>query len=324
MTRTKVTGRKHLKIRGPVIYAGNHTSTLDALLFIALLPAETTFVGPGDFKLMWPANWVIKLAGVIPMKRGSVDREGLRHLRDVLAQQGRLAMFPEGGTWEKPINDVKPGAAYLSHAAEAWIVPVGIGGTYQAWQKIARFRRPKVQVTIGQPLAPIMVSKDRKRRQHELEVASIDLMRHIYDLLPPDTRAYYDRMARLTFRGALTFRPDTVTPPDVSLDALAELISKPNLFSPLHRNARLPLVPFVNHSRFYPAATMKVAVTALFDAFAAGDYSEYLEYRLGNVKAAKVRAALEAISAVMDGAAAAGAQVCFTPTVIEAPSDALY
>ena len=316
LTRTSITGREHLNTAGPVIFAANHTSTFDALLLITLLPPDTTLIGPGDFPLLWPANWVVKWAGLILMKRGSVDREGLKRMIDPLKAGGRLAMFPDGGTWEKPIDDVKSGANYLSHATGARIVPMGFGGTYQIWTRILRLQFPRVTVRIGSPLPPTTVSEDRKRRQDDLQAAAVDLMRRIYDLLPVDTQAHYDRQGRLEFSGALRFRPDNRPVPDVSFDALAELVSKPNLFSPLYRNARLPVRPFVRAGRYVPARQMKRAADALHAAFSAGDFAGYLEYRLGETKAAEIRTALAAISASIDGAGD-GIQVAFVPRVVE-------
>jgi 1-acyl-sn-glycerol-3-phosphate acyltransferase len=300
MTRTTISGREYLQTEGPVIFAGNHTSTFDALLLITLLPPDSIFIGPGDFKLLWPANLVIKYAGLILMKRGSVDREGLKRMIDALNGGGRLAMFPEGGTWEKPIPDVKSGVNYLSLTTSARIVPMGFSETYQIWVRMLKLQFPRVTVKIGPPLPPT-VSTDRKRRQEELQAAAVDLMSTIYTLMSPETRAFYDRQARLTFSGALCFQPNGITAPDVPLAALAELVSKPNLFSPLHRNARLPVRPFVRLGHYYPAPRMKRAVDALQGAFAEGDYAGYLEYRLGEGKAAEIRAALAAISAALDG-----------------------
>mgnify|MGYP002682236209 CR=1 FL=1 len=50
--------------------------------------------------------------------------------------------------------------------------------------------------------------------------------------------------------------------------ALAELVAKPNLFSPLHRNARLPVRPFVRQGRFVRPRAMKRAADALAGALA--------------------------------------------------------
>jgi 1-acyl-sn-glycerol-3-phosphate acyltransferase len=317
LTRTTITGRENLDVEGPVIYTANHASTFDALLLLILVPLDTLFVGPGDFRLLWPANWAVQFMGVVLMKRGSVDREGLKRMLDALKAGGRLALFPEGGTWEKPIHDVKSGATYLSQATGARLVPMGFGGTYRVWVRMLRLRFPRITVHIGAPLPPTQVSDDRKRRQDELQAAAVDLMRRIYDLLPPDTQARYDRLARQQFSGALRFRPDALQPPDVPLDALAELVVKPNLFSPLRLNARLPVRPFARYGRYVPPRRMKKAADALQRAFAEGDFSGYLEYRLGEAKAAEIRAALAAISVAMDEAEARGATVAFVPTVTE-------
>lgn len=317
LTRTTITGREYLDTPGPVIYAGNHCSTFDALMLITLMPPDTLFVGPGDFKLLWPANWIVRYAGLILMKRGAVDREGLKQMIDALKAGGRLGMFPDGGTWEKPIRDVKNGATYLSHTTGAQIVPLGYGGTYQVWSKIARLRFPRITITIGAPLPPVQVSADRKRHQDELQAAAVDLMLKIYDLLPRETQAHYDRIARQQFSGKLVFQPDSFPPPGISLDALAELVSKPNLFSPLRFNAHLPVRPFVRGGHFFPARRVKIAADALGAAFSVGDFAGYLEYRLGEAKADAIRAALTAISQAMDAAESAGVKVAFVATVSE-------
>lgn len=317
LTRTTITGREYLQTPGPVIFAGNHASTFDALFLLTALPFETALVGPGDFKLLWPANWVIGHVGLILTRRGSVDRESLKQMLDVLKGGGRLALFPEGGTWEKPIDDVKPGVAYLSHATGAAIVPMGFGGTYQVWRDVVRLRRPRITVQIGPPLPPVTVSGDRARRQDELQAAAVDLMWRIYDLLPPQTQAHYDRLARLHFSGRLLLDSNRVAPPDVSLDALAELVSKPNLFSPLYKNARLPVKPFLHPRRFFSAQAMQTAADALLNAFSAGDFAGYLEYRLGEDKADEIRAALRAISGVMVEAHRVGVKASFEPAVKE-------
>jgi 1-acyl-sn-glycerol-3-phosphate acyltransferase len=317
LTRTRVTGREYLATPGPVIYAANHCSTFDALMLIILMPSDTVFVGPGDFKLLWPANWIVNNAGLILMKRGGVDREGLKRMIETLNAGGRLGLFPDGGTWEKPIRDVKSGATYLSNAAQAQIVPMAYSGTYQVWSRIARLRFPRITIAVLPPLPPVQVSSDRKRRQDDLQAAAVAIMLQLYDHLSPATQAYYDRQARLRFSGTLDAQPATIPLPDVPLDALAELVSKPNLFSPLHRNAHLPVKPFVHAGRYYPARRMKIAAEALHTAFTTGDFAGYLEYRLGDAKAAAIRDALAAISAALDTPQAAGLRVAFKVTVTD-------
>jgi hypothetical protein len=115
--------------------------------------------------------------------------------------------------------------------------------------------------------------------------------------------------------------PATVPPPAVSFDALAELISKPNLFSPLHRNAKLPVRPFLRPGQSVPAREMRAAAGALLAAFSEGDFAGYLEYRLGDAKAAQIRAALQAICGVAEQAEAVGARMAFM-TVMKVQTEA--
>ncbi len=319
LTHTTIHGARALSTPGPVIFAANHVSTFDAMLIFLLLPEDTVFVGPGDFPLEQPGEWLVNHLGLIRMKRGSVDRDGLKQMAAALKRGGRLALFPEGGTWEKPIDDVKSGVAYLSQTTGAQIVPIGLGGTYRAWDVLRALRRPAISVRIGAPLPPVRLSGDRWRRQDELQAAAVDLMARIYELLPPETQAHYDRYARVHYAGRLVFDPPRPDNPAISFDALAELISKPNLFRPLHRVARLPVAPFLQPGRFYPLGTMRLAAESLLSAFAEGDFAGYLEYRLGEDKADRVRAALRAIIARIDAPGPSGARAAFAVRLDDAP-----
>lgn len=320
VTRLQVSGSEHLNHPGPMIFAANHLSTFDALLLISLLPPDTTFVGPGDFKLVWPGNWVIDFAELIPMKRGAVDRDGLKRMRAVLQAGGRLAMFPEGGTWEKPIDDVKTGAAYLSQITQAPIVPMGFSHTYHAWDAVRRLERPSITVRIGAPLPPVAAARDRQARQDVLQQAALDLMQAIYGLLEPSTQALYDRFAHTTYDGRVVCIPPLTNMPELQFGALAELVSKPNLFRPLHRNVKLPVEPLLHHSRYYPSVEMRRAATALLAALEAGDFANYLEYRLGDAKAVQVKDSLRVLAALAQDGERMGARMAFFATERETAS----
>ncbi len=315
LTRTAIEGARFLNTPGPVIFAANHVSTFDAFLIFTLLPPDTMFVGPGDFPLEQPGEWLADHLGLIRVRRGAIDREGLKQMAAVLKDGGRLALFPEGGTWEKPIDDVKSGVAYLSLTTGARIVPIGLGGTYRVWEAVFRLRRPAISVRVGPPLPPVRVSGDRHRRQDALQAASVSLMGRIYDLLPPETQAHYDYFGRVRYAGRLVFDPPQSSAPRVSFDALAELISKPNLFRPLHRVARLPVAPFLHPGCFYPPGTMRLAAASLLDTFGEGNFAGYLEYRLGEDKADRVRAALRAIIGRIDVLEPGSTRVAFAVTV---------
>ena len=77
-TRTHVTGLENIPKQGPVLFLANHFSTYDAVLMMIYLPEKAQFVGPGDFKLLWPANLVVESIGIIMVARGSMDRNSLK------------------------------------------------------------------------------------------------------------------------------------------------------------------------------------------------------------------------------------------------------
>lgn len=316
VTRTRVTGHENIPNEGPVLFAGNHMSTYDAAMMLMYLPKESQILGPGDFKLLWPANVVVENIGVIMVKRGTVDRGSMRAMESVLKSGGMLGLFPEGGTWEKGIEDVKSGAAYLSMSTKSPVVPIAIGGTYQVWNKILRLQRPEITFHFCEPLPAMQLSGDRKKRQQELQAYSIDLMKRIYKHLPPADQQMYDEVPRQLFRSEIAFMPATTqfeTLP--ALPGLTELISKPNLFSPLHRNAKLPLDPFTSRlNRFTPAHDVVTAIRALQDAFA-NDFKGYLEYRLGEEKAQQVYTDLQVLLPLLEEATRAGLSIKFTPSM---------
>ncbi|MCA9905487.1 MAG: 1-acyl-sn-glycerol-3-phosphate acyltransferase, partial [Anaerolineae bacterium] len=202
LTRTTITGRENIPLHGPVIFAANHASTYDAVLFIAHLPEATELVGPGDFKLLFPAEHVIKLAGIVRIKRAALDRDSLRLMSGALEAGLNLALFPEGGTWEKRLEDVKPGVAYLSHTHHVPVVPISFGGTYQVWRKIMLLQNPEIHIHFGEPLPPVEIV-DRKQRAQALHDYSLMLMRRIYEHLPTEDQARYDNAARARYHAEL-------------------------------------------------------------------------------------------------------------------------
>ncbi len=304
VTRTTVTGHENIPADGPVLFAGNHMSTYDAAMMLMYLPQESQILGPGDFKLLWPANVVVENIGVIMVKRGTVDRVSMKAMEKVLKSRGMLGLFPEGGTWEKGIEDVKSGAAYLSMTTKSPVVPIAIGGTYQVWNKILRLQRPEVTFHFCEPMPAMQLSGDRKKRQQELQAYSIELMQRIYKHLPPADQRMYDEVPLQEFRAELEFMPVTDQFKQVpALPGLTELISKPNLFSPLHRNAGLPLDPFTQRlGRFTPAHDVVVAIKALQAAFE-NDFKGYLEYRLGEEKAQQIYDDLAVLLPIAEDAA---------------------
>ncbi len=299
LTRTTVRGREHIPAGGPLLILGNHTSTIDPLLLLACLPSSTEFVGPGDFRLLFPGNLVIKWYGLVLVKRSTqLERASLKLMADILKSGKMLGLFPDGGTWEKPITDAKAGAAYLSMTTGAPILPVAIGGAYRAWDKVVRLQRPRLSVTFGEVMPPVQ-SGGRSGRGEALEAATQAIMQRIYQLLPPADKTRYDDLARRRYDLKVeVWRSAAHTATELPGQAvLGEIMLKPNLMSPLIYNARLPLDPLRRHGVRFPSSTVRLAATRLQDALH-GSFADYMEYRLGADKARELYSGLDALAAL--------------------------
>lgn len=292
LTRTRVEGVENIPEEGPVIFAGNHASTYDVVLLNAFLPRDTQYVGPGDFRLRWPNRLVSEYTDVILVKRGSTDTKSLQAMQDVLKKKGRLVIFPEGGTWEKSLYNVKPGVPYLSMLCNATIVPIALSGTYDVWKDIFKLKRPVMHMRFGEPIPPVP-KVDRKNRREVLENTSKHLMDTIYSMLEKSERDRYDYYTYETYTGAFQMNSaEGVHDVQEGFPVIAELVSKKNLFSSFHEHAGLPLKPLLRHSRDYPYDMMYTALDALHEALLSS-FQGYLTYRLG---AEKEQAAVEELA----------------------------
>lgn len=314
-TRTKIIGKERVpKNAGPYVFAANHASTYDAVLYLLHLPGKTQIVGPGDFRLKRLTRLFIENAGLILTKRGSVDRDSLRQMSDSLKSGLNLALFPEGGTWEKRLDDVKSGAAYLSLVSESAIVPIAISGTYDIWQDIFKLKRPRIIMEFLNPLPPVTVN-DRRKRNEELNQFSIEMMEQIYERLTPEEQGRYDLYAHQIYTGKLEVSPDIVDLSDTpDFSVLAELISKKNLFSTFHEHLMLPVAPFLYHSRFYPAREFLAATEGMYSALTT-HLNGYLQYRLGNNKSQQGITELACLRSICQQAVEKNVAMCFTPEI---------
>lgn len=300
LTRTTVTGSENIPDHGPLLILANHVSTIDPPILLANLPNTVEFVGPGDFKLLFPGNLIIKWYGLIPVKRSlQLDMASLRAMTDILKSGKMLGLFPQGGTWEKSIYDAKPGAAYLSMTTGSPILPVGIGGAYQAWNKLTRFQRPYLTLNIGKVMPPIESPREKSRRAEVLENATHEIMQRIYELLPAEDQRWYDDLAVRKYALSIeVYRSGEKQTQDISGgDVLAELLLKPNLLSPLVYNAKLPLNPLRRHGVLFSPDLIRHAAKSLQGAFHGG-FEGYLEYRLGEEKSKQLYTALDALIAL--------------------------
>jgi 1-acyl-sn-glycerol-3-phosphate acyltransferase len=164
----------------------NHLGGADPVLVVGFTPRPVAALGKIEV-MRWPViGGLARAYGMIPVRRGEVDRAMLTAALKVLRAGGALLIAPEGReSLTGRLEEAKAGAGFLAVQARVPIVPVAITGT--AWKNVLahwrRFRRPCVTLTFGQPY---LLPPEMKRR----EAAEL-IMQQIAALLPTEYRGVY-------------------------------------------------------------------------------------------------------------------------------------
>ena len=149
-------------LEGPVIFAANHHSHLDAPLMLTSIPEpwrhKLVVGGAADYFFR---NKVTSAAsalaiGAFPIERSKVTRRSADQAAELLGEGWSLLIFPEGGRspdgWGQ---GHRGGAAYLAARTGAPVVPVHLQGTNRIFAKGDKRPRPgTTKVTFGAPLRP--------------------------------------------------------------------------------------------------------------------------------------------------------------------------
>ena len=153
--RLRVQGAEHVPTTGPVLLAGNHSGLLDGPLVYFFSPRPAVLLAKSEiFVGAWrrPLGWL----GLVPVHRGTPDRDALKACERLLAAGQPLVIFPEGTCKSGPVvEEIFEGPAYLAAKLPVPVVPVGIGGREAAMPKGARMVRPvRIAIVVGEPLRP--------------------------------------------------------------------------------------------------------------------------------------------------------------------------
>lgn len=166
-------------IDGPVVFAANHHSHLDAPLMLTAIPEpwrhRLVVAAAADYFF---TNRVASAAsalvlGAIPVERTKVSRRSAERATTLLKAGWSLLIFPEGGRspdgWGQ---GHKGGAAFLALRAGVPVVPVHLEGTNRIFAKGDRTPKPgTTTVTFGRPLWPESPEEDARRFAVRIEEA---------------------------------------------------------------------------------------------------------------------------------------------------------
>ncbi len=195
-TRVAIEGLENIPDSGPVLIICNHCSNADGMLLLAyVVPAlgrPMGWLGKAE-ALRWPLfGWGMRQNGVFGVRRGAGDLEAFKLAKSVLDNGGALAIFPEGTRSPNgALQEAKEGATVLAVRSGARILPIAITGSQRFWAKGKRLPHPgrRMSVRVGETFT-LSMPKGGDRRER-LRLATVDLMRHVAEMLPPEQRGVY-------------------------------------------------------------------------------------------------------------------------------------
>jgi 1-acyl-sn-glycerol-3-phosphate acyltransferase len=165
----KVYGKNNIKdLKGPIIFAANHSSEWDGILTGVALPFmnhlfpiyyvamnKHEYINSGWRNYIYGGKF-FQFVGAYPRYSGRKDYSySLQNFIKILNMGGSVCIFPEGKrTQEGVINQAHGGVAYLAINTNAIVVPVGIKGLVNFKIRDLLLFRKKVEIRFGNPLYP--------------------------------------------------------------------------------------------------------------------------------------------------------------------------
>lgn len=192
LANTKVIGRENLPKTGPLIVVANHFHFADPAAILRATPWPLDFLGGTQMLDTPPAlGWLPNMWGIYRVRRGTAARLALNAAKSVLAQNGVLGIFPEGGSWASVLRPARPGTAFLAAETGAPLLPIGLDGLVDLFPRLRKAKRATVTIRIGRPFGPFQVQGKGRVRRRQLEEIGHEIMGHIADQLPPERRGVY-------------------------------------------------------------------------------------------------------------------------------------
>ena len=192
----KIEGLENVPAAGPAILMINHIAFIDPIVVLGHLPRNIVPMAKievyripiaGIFPLLW---------GVIPVRRGEVDREALMRALAVL-EAGEMVLVAPQGTRQKALSSAKEGIAYLAYKSGAPVIPIAIEGT-EGFPSLSkkRWSQPGARVKFGKAFRfkPVVGRLPREALKQMTEEA----MYRLAAILPEHRRGIYSDLSKAT------------------------------------------------------------------------------------------------------------------------------
>ena len=193
----EVSGLENIPKEGPVVLLMNHIAFVDPLVILYVVPRDVVPLAKievYDYPVIgiFPRLW-----GVIPVRRGEVDRRAVKGALNVL-RSGEIVLVAPEGTRNESLRQGKEGFAYLASRSGAPIVPVSIEETvgFPAVIFSKRWRGPGVRVHFGEPFK--FYPELAKAGGEKLRQMTDEAMFILAKMLPEGRRGVYSDLSSAT------------------------------------------------------------------------------------------------------------------------------
>jgi 1-acyl-sn-glycerol-3-phosphate acyltransferase len=132
--RLEVEGLEHVPEQGGVLVASSHRSHADSVAIASAIHRPVHFLG--DLKLTESPVVGPQLSklGMVPLRRGEADDSALGVIRELLRQEGCVAVYPEGSrSRDGRVHRLRSGVARIAAEMQVPIVPAAAVGIGEVW-----------------------------------------------------------------------------------------------------------------------------------------------------------------------------------------------
>jgi len=158
--RMRVVGREHCPREGPLLVISNHIGEWDPTIMGSHLPWQVHWLAKVElFELLggWMGGF-LRMLHCVPVDREKADMSAIKQCVRLARGRRPVLVFAEGGVRRDETSilgskpQLKEGASTIAIAAGCPVLPVVLNGTRAAfrWQNWLFFRRPMIEIIIGQ------------------------------------------------------------------------------------------------------------------------------------------------------------------------------
>ena len=186
--RQRAIGTPNVPADGGFILAPNHFSQMDHFFVGVYIRRKIQFMAKSQLFGNPVLDYILRVGGVFPVRRGHHDEEAFKTAYAVLARGGCVGMYCEGGrSRTQSLGEPRPGVGRLALESGVPVVPVAIHGSLgvRGWK---RLQFPKVTIQYGEPLRFEREVDPSRERQLEVAQEIFASVKRMYEILDAEGR----------------------------------------------------------------------------------------------------------------------------------------